>query len=190
MSDDILFVSLRSKSRLTPRSMSGHPLPPQVMDWARQVKLHMSRFGISVLSQWCLSRLYLNSSGSYWRKLWWPKSTPVTSCDVTQCKKCNGKVGRHRSSVSQQYFMCLSSDYIICVAKWAMSVHISPDRLIMGEVTWLTWPQMICMKNPRYAKCEYPGLLLSESFVFLRKIACHWQRCGILWPCGRLLITP
>ena len=53
----------------------------------------------------------------------------------------------------------------------------SPHRLVMGEVSRLTLPQMTCMQNSRYTKCEYTGAyyLLSESFIFLRKIACYWQ---------------
>ena len=42
------------------------------------------------------------------------------------------------------------------------------------------------MKKPRYAKCEYPWvLLLSKSFFFLRKIVCHWQRCEVEAFCNR-----
>ena len=29
------------------------------------------------------------------------------------------------------------------------------------------------------------GLLLSEGFIVLRKIACHWQRCEIAAFCDR-----
>ena len=55
------------------------------------------------------------------------------------------------------------------------------------------WPQMIRMRNPKFKNVRIRCLLLSENFMFLRKKACHWQRCevmiGILWPCGGLLIT-
>ena len=57
-------------------------------------------------------------------------------------------------------------------------------RLIMGKVTCLTWPQKTCMKNPRYTRYEYSGLLTFDSFIFLKKIACHWQHCKVEAFCG------
>ena len=110
-------------------------------------------------------------------------------CDVTQSKKFKNKVRRHHSSIWQHLMCLMSSAYITYAAKQAISKF--PHMLMMGEVTWLTRPQMICTKNLRYSKCEYPGLVAfwkfqlpweSPSLATLRS-------CGILWPRGGLLMT-
>ena len=85
--------------------------------------------------------------------------------------------------------MCLSSDYIMCVAKWAISGF--PLSLIKGEVsghvTDLTSDHL-----HEKARCTYNmwdvstrGFLPFESFVVLRKITCHWQRCDVAAFCDR-----
>ena len=113
-----------------------------------------------------------------------PVTSYVSSHTHTNTNNNNKKVGRHASSAWQQYLKCLSSDYISYVAKWAISV--SPHRLIMGEVTWLTWPQLTCVKKNEITKMWVSGgLSLSESFIFLRKNGWHWQRCEITAFCNR-----
>ena len=55
---------------------------------------------------------------------------------------------------------------------------MSSFNSIMGDAAWLAWIQKTCMKNTRYTKCEHPGTCyFLASFIFLRKTACHWQRC-------------
>ena len=129
--------------------------------------------------------LYLNWIGSYSQKmLITQKNSCDVSCDVTQSPKCTNKVERHDSRTSEQYLMCRSSDYLIYVAKWAILVF--PNRLIMGEVSWLTWSQMTCIKKSRICNMWVPwALLLSESYIFLRKIVYHWQHCKIATFCDR-----
>ena len=62
-------------------------------------------------------------------------------------------------------------------------------KVIIGEVTRLTWPQMTCMKNPRYTKCEYSGacyfLNVSASAKDCLSLT-MLQSFDILWPCGGL----
>ena len=61
-------------------------------------------------------------------------------------------------------------------------------RLIMGEVTWLTvdLTSVDMHEKSEVNKMWAPeGLLLSESFTFLRKIANHWQRCEVAPFCDR-----
>ena len=53
----------------------------------------------------------------------------------------------------------------------------------MGEVTWLTWPKMTCIKKSRYTKCQYSVPMW--EFIFLRKIAYRWQRCDVAALCDR-----
>ena len=121
-------------------------------------------------------------------------------CDVTKSKKCKINAGRHDSSVWQQHLMCLSLDSIIyvCCKMSNFSIH---HILIMGEVTWLIWPQMTCLRNPRYTyKMWAPGgLLLSVCFSFLKKdclssaelqsaLLCDcadvylWHHSSVAWP--------
>ena len=57
------------------------------------------------------------------------------------------------------------------------------------EVTWLTWPQTTCVKNTRWKMWVPGGLLLSKSFIFLKKIACHWQCCEVATFCNRAGFT-
>ena len=96
--------------------------------------------------------------GPLWRYLWLHTKSNMKN-----------KVRTHTSSVWQQYLMCLNSDYIIYVAKWAISVF-PIGSCLMGEVTWLTWPQITYMKNPRQTKCEHPG-----AGYFL-KVVSSWER--------------
>ena len=80
--------------------------------------------------------------------------------------------------------MSLSSDYryhLCC----KMSNSILLYRLIMGEVTWLTWPQMTCMKTRDLQDVSTWGFLVSENFILLRKIVCLWQRCNFATFCDR-----
>ena len=129
------------------------------MDWTGVVKSHIGRFGNSVPEQRRLPFLTLyNICISIWSKVIgekrrWPKKVPV------------------RSSVTW-HITVISSDYIIYVAKWPMWVF--PHTLRMGEVTWLTWPQITCMKNPRHTKCEYP-----RAFYFL-KVSSSWERLCVI----------
>ena len=114
--------------------------------WETDSYIH--RFGSSVLSEWCLwclSRLYLNLIGSYWRKtVMTRKDHCDVISDVSQTQIFQNKVGRRGCSVWQQHVMCMRSDYNIYVAKWAISAF--PNRVIMGEITWMPWPQMTCTK--------------------------------------------
>ena len=98
--------------------------------------------------------------------------------DVTQKQKFINNVEIDDSSAWQQYLMCLSSYYIIYITKRANSGF--PDTLIMGEVTWLTWPQMTCMKNSRYTKCEY-----SVAWYFL-KDSFSWEILFVIGSVAKL----
>ena len=82
--------------------------------------------------------------------------------------------------------MCLRSDYIIYDALQNYKYKYSPqtyDR--RGHVTDLTSDDLH-KKFEIYKMCPVPGgLLLSESFIFLLKIVCHWQRYKFAAFCDR-----
>ena len=40
----------------------------------------------------------------------------------------------------------------------------------MGQVMWLTWPQIPCMTNPRYTQYEYMGA------CYLLRVSTSWER--------------
>ena len=119
---------------------------------------------------------YLNLIGSYWRKtLMIQKHLIWIICDVTQSQKCTNKVGIHNSGARQQYFMCSSAEYINYIAEWTISVfpqaHMSRGSPDLRRLAW---------KVRDIKEMWVPGnSLLSESVIFLRKIAGHWQRCKV-----------
>ena len=47
-----------------------------------------------------------------------------------------------------------------------------PQRLIMGEVTWLAWPQMTCMKKSQI----YKMWILKPGASYFLKVASSWER--------------
>ena len=110
---------------------------------------------------------------------------PVTS-SVTSHKVKNdkNKVGRHDNSVWQQSLMCLSSNCAIYVAKWAVLWAYDGQ----GHVTDLT-SDGLYEKFDIYKMWVPGGLLIFGSFIFLRKIACHWQRYKVATFCDRAEFT-
>ena len=108
--------------RLTPRSRTDQT--PQVMTWVREVKLHISRFGSLMSSQWCPFRFSSSIlQGVIDEKtLITPKNSCDFICDVTQSKKSKEKVQKHYNSLWQQYLMYLKSDYNTYIPKWSMPV--------------------------------------------------------------------
>ena len=76
------------------------------------------------------------------KKRWWHKTTPVTSSVITHQKK--NEVCNHVTSVLKQDCMCIISDYIIYVARWAIPALLL--GLIMGKTTGPDprWPACLC----------------------------------------------
>ena len=70
--------------------------------------------------------------------------------------------------------MCLSSEYIMYVNIVKLAISVFLHRLIMGDATCLTRPQMACIKNPRYTKCEHPGV------CYFPKVSSPWERLLVI----------
>ena len=150
------------------------------------MKSHISWFGSSARAQWCRSRLYLNLIGSYWRK------TPITlkdPCDVSydtivtkikKCKICFGGI----STLHDNNIWCALVRVIPFMLQNEQFQYPPQAYNGRGHVTDLTSddPQE---KSEIYKMWVSGGLLFSEGFIFLRKIACHRKRCEVVAFCDR-----
>ena len=124
--------------------------------------------------------------------------TPKDPCGVTKSQKCKNKVGDMTVVSMTTFNVSELGVYHVCCK---MSNFAIPHIFIMSEVTWLTWPQMTCMRNSRYSKCEYSGacyfLKVSSSwerlpdissveklrhFVTVRRCTYLWRRRSVTWP--------
>ena len=109
--------------------------------------------------------------------------TPLTSSMTSHKKlKMQNKVSGHISSEWKQHLMRRSSDYVIYVAKWAISVFPHTLGMKWGYMTDLTSDNL--HEKSEICKMWVPeGLLPFEGFIILVKITCHWQRCQIVSFC-------
>ena len=162
----------KGQSRGWPRGQ-GQVTPPKVTDWVRgscciwinlgAQRQHNGAFldSLSLFDRKFLTQNADDLKRPLWRHLWHQTRSKM------QKKNYGDMPAVHDNNIS-----CVWVPNISFKLRNEQCQRIPPKLMyihIMGGVTWLTWPQMIYMKNTRYKQCEYPGA------CFFLKVSSSWE---------------